>query len=204
MKKLLVIGLALVVITGCFPKQFKYEQVKESVVFIKQMNDEWSATGFIVNSEGIVITARHVVEGQEEVKVRLCDGTWLEGLVIFEGNDIDIGIIQLPLGDYKSLKLAEKDPNMGEPLWTVGIPLGDENGYIFGFGSVCGWSDVPFFGKGKFLLSDIHIQPGHSGSPVFNKDGEVCGIVVGYGNHNLAFFLSIESMQRPLSFLEIK
>jgi ribosomal protein L37E len=137
-------------------------------------------SGFIIHPEGLVITARHVVDMENRgvtvrrVKVRLWDDRPTEGFVFRSDNDIDYALIWLrepgpypviPLGDSKRLRF-------GETVFAVGSPKGFRN--TVSKGIVANPKQV--YRDKFFIQTDAAMYHGNSGGPLFNRNGAV-GIV---------------------------
>jgi serine protease Do len=134
-------------------------------------------SGFVMNREGYILTNNHVVEGADEIKVKLADGKELPGKVIGRDPKTDIALIKvdgaadlhpLTLGDSEKLKV-------GEWVVAVGSPFGLEQTVTAGIVSAKG----RVIGSGPyddFIQTDASINPGNSGGPLINMQGEVVGI----------------------------
>lgn len=135
-------------------------------------------SGFIVSSDGYVLTNNHVVEGADEIIVRLNDRREFQAELI--GTDprsdmavlkIDSGGEELPVVDVGS----SRELQVGEWVFAIGSPFGFDYTVTAGIVSALGRS-LPSENYVPFIQTDVAINPGNSGGPLFNMDGEVVGI----------------------------
>jgi len=133
-------------------------------------------SGFIVEPDGIVLTNAHVVEGAEEVRVRLTDRREFKGKVLGADKATDIAVVKI---DAKGLPTARLgDPSkvqVGEWVVAIGSPFGFENTVTAGIVSATSRS-LPDGTYVPFIQTDAAVNPGNSGGPLFNLQGEVIGI----------------------------
>jgi len=133
-------------------------------------------SGFVINTDGHLITNNHVVDGASEVRVKLSDGRELPARVVGRdpGTDIALlkvdatGLTAIPLGDSAALAV-------GEPVMAIGNPFGLEQTVTTGIVSATG----RVIGEGPyddFIQTDASINPGNSGGPLINARGQVVGI----------------------------
>jgi serine protease Do len=134
-------------------------------------------SGFIVSTDGYILTNAHVVEGADEINVRFTDKREFKAKVIGADRRTDIAVIKIdttaPLpavkfGDPTKLKV-------GEWVVAIGSPFGFENTVTAGIVSAKGRS-LPQENFVPFIQTDVAINPGNSGGPLFNMRGEVIGI----------------------------
>ena len=133
-------------------------------------------TGFFVTADGYMLTNHHVVAGADKITVTLNDRTELDAIVVGSDERSDVAVLKvtgkkfpaLPIGDSNSLKV-------GEPVLAIGSPFGFD--YSASAGIVSAKSrnfsretSVPF------IQTDVALNPGNSGGPLFNQRGEVIGI----------------------------
>lgn len=169
-------------VTTQFPNRI--QEVLPSVVHI--MCDNWQGSGVAI-TEDIVVTARHVVDGQNYT-ITLNDGTVLKGVQAITHKDYDIGFIKV---DRPVLKPAEfgsiKDCVLGYPVFIIGSPYGKINFNSVTLGIISGvdrnWDELSSYGEPYgwkvAFTSDAGTHPGNSGGPVFSMDGIVRGLLVG-------------------------
>ena len=126
-------------------------------------------SGFIISADGYVLTNAHVIDGADEITVKLTDKREYKAKVI--------ALIKIePTGPLPSVKFA--DPNrlkVGEWVVAIGSPFGFENTVTAGIVSAKGRS-LPQENFVPFIQTDVAINPGNSGGPLFNMRGEVVGI----------------------------
>lgn len=134
-------------------------------------------TGFIINKQGDIITNNHVVEGADEIIVRLDDERKLEAKIIGRDTKLDIAILRPTKKDsYPFATLGDSDNlNVGDWVVAVGNPFGLGQTVTAGIVS----AKARVLGAGPyddFIQTDASINPGNSGGPLFNVNGEVVGI----------------------------
>ena len=137
-----------------------------------------TGTGFFIGEEGIVVTALHVVDGAQEIKVRTADGQWFPAQILKRSHSTDIAILGLECKSCPFLRLADMAAvRQGQRVFTLGYPvagvLGDEVKYTDGVISSLSGTQ----GDGSLLQVTVPIQPGNSGGPLLNEKGEVIGVV---------------------------
>ncbi|MEN6669736.1 Do family serine endopeptidase [Psychrobacter sp. B38] len=133
-------------------------------------------TAFFVTSDGYMLTNHHVVEGADKITVTLNDRTELDATLIGSDERSDVAVLKvkgsqfpaLPIGDSNALKV-------GEPVLAIGSPFGFDYSASAGIVSAKSRSfsreiSVPF------IQTDVALNPGNSGGPLFNQRGEVIGI----------------------------
>jgi serine protease Do len=134
-------------------------------------------SGFIVSSDGYVLTNNHVVEGADEIMVRLSDRRELPAKLIGTDPRSDIAVLKIDDGD--DLPVVDigksRDLKVGEWVFAIGSPFGFDHTVTAGIVSALGRS-LPTENYVPFIQTDVAINPGNSGGPLFNMDGEVVGI----------------------------
>ena len=135
-----------------------------------------SGTGFIVSEDGLVVTNKHVVEGQRRVTIRLATGEEYRGNVTQRHSDLDLACIEitstrtftpLPLGDSDEVRI-------GESVIAIGYPLGEE----LGLGPTVSLGIISAKRDG-YLQTDASLNPGNSGGPLLDSKGNVVAVVTG-------------------------
>ena len=133
-------------------------------------------SGFIIGSDGYVITNAHVVDGADEVTVRLSDKREFRAKVIGADKRTDIALLKIEAKDLPKVAIGDPDKlRVGEWVVAIGKPFGLENTMTAGIVSAKG-RDLPQENLVPFIQTDVAINPGNSGGPLFNMKGEVVGI----------------------------
>jgi serine protease Do len=133
-------------------------------------------SGFIVDASGIVLTNAHVVEGADEVRVRLSDRREFKGKVLGADSATDIAVVRIDAKDLPTVKLGDPSKlRVGEWVIAIGSPFGFENSVTAGIVSATSRS-LPEGTYVPFIQTDAAVNPGNSGGPLFNMAGEVIGI----------------------------
>jgi serine protease Do len=155
-------------------------------------------SGFFINSEGLIICTTHDLEGFQKIRVILHNGNQLRGeLVKFDSNK-DLALIRCrsETGNYVKLHDGRSLPRLGERIYSIGCPVNlmgtIHSGLI---------SDPPRkANRMPFWQARIEIQPGSSGSPVFDSQGKLIGMVKGRyrGTNSIGFLIPLETI---LSFV---
>ncbi len=144
----------------------------------REMRQRSLGSGFIVDKDGYIITNNHVVEGAQEIKVKLTDGREFNAKVIGKDPKTDLALIKISslFKDLPVLALGDSDKiRVGDWVIAVGNPFGLEHtvtqGIISATGRVIGSGPYD-----NFLQTDAPINPGNSGGPLINVMGEVVGV----------------------------
>ena len=161
-----------------------------------------TGSGFILGSDGRLITNAHVVNGAEKVQVTLKDGTSYEGEVLGTDSFTDVAVIKIDATDLPTVSLGNAE-NLTPGEWAIAIgnPLGLGNTVTVGIVSALGRSSsqvgVPDK-RVRFIQTDAAINPGNSGGPLLNSQGEVIGIntAIRADAQGLGFAIPIETAQR--------
>lgn len=143
---------------------------------LKERETSSLGSGFIISSDGYVLTNHHVVEGADEVIVRLNSREEREARVIGSDKDSDIALLKIEGSNLPALKLGDSNAlKVGEWVLAIGSPFGFDHSVTAGIVSAKGRS-LPSDNYVPFIQTDVAINPGNSGGPLFNMDGEVIGI----------------------------
>jgi Do/DeqQ family serine protease len=137
-------------------------------------------SGFVVSSDGLILTNAHVVEGSNQVKVTLKDGQTYQGKVMGTDSLTDVAVIKIEANSLPAITFADSD-NLQPGEWAIAIgnPLGLDNTVTTGIVSATGRSSAQVGVADKrvsFIQTDAAINPGNSGGPLLNAQGEVIGI----------------------------
>jgi serine protease Do len=133
-------------------------------------------SGFIISSDGYLITNAHVVEGADEVKVNLSDKREFKAKVIGADKRTDVALLKIEAKDLPKVTIGDPDKlKVGEWVVAIGKPFGLDNTMTAGIVSAKG-RDLPQENLVPFIQTDAAINPGNSGGPLFNLKGEVVGI----------------------------
>ncbi len=133
-------------------------------------------SGFIIGSNGEVITNAHVVDGADEVTVRLSDKREFTAKVLGTDKRTDIALLKIEVANLPKVVIGDPDKlRVGEWVVAIGKPFGLENTMTAGIVSAKG-RDLPQENLVPFIQTDVAINPGNSGGPLFNMRGEVVGI----------------------------
>jgi serine protease Do len=133
-------------------------------------------SGFIVGSDGVILTNAHVVDGAQEVDVKLTDRREFRAKVLGVDPHTDVSVIKIDARDLPTVKLGDPAATkVGEWVLAIGSPFGFENTVTAGIVSAKGRS-LPDETYVPFIQTDVAVNPGNSGGPLFNLQGEVIGI----------------------------
>jgi serine protease Do len=133
-------------------------------------------SGFIVSADGHILTNAHVVDGADEVLVKLTDKREFKAKVLGADKRTDVALIKIEAGNLQVAKLGDSVKlKVGEWVVAIGSPFGFENTVTAGIVSAKGRS-LAHENFVPFIQTDVAINPGNSGGPLFNMKGEVVGI----------------------------
>ncbi len=204
-----------------------YNRVSPGVVSIRVFTGagDGQGSGFVIDSQGHIVTNYHVVEGAEEVEIDFASGFKTWGEVIGTDIDSDLAVIAvdapsielypLPLGDASQIRVGQTVIAIGNPFGLYGTMT---TGIVSSLGrTLDSLRQAPgaggfFFTAGDLIQTDVAINPGNSGGPLLNLRGEVIGVnrairtestnLVGAPlNSGIGFAVSVSLVQRVIPVL---
>ena len=154
-----------------FEKFFNYENPGEA-----QRDSQSLGSGFIISKDGYILTNHHVIDGADEVVVRLANREEYVATIVGSDKASDIAVLKVDAKKLPVLKFGDSDSlKVGEWVLAIGSPFGFDHSVTAGIVSAIGRS-LPSDNYVPFIQTDVAINPGNSGGPLFNLDGEVIGI----------------------------
>ena len=133
-------------------------------------------SGFIVSSDGYILTNAHVVDGVKQVHVKLTDRREFNAKVVGTDEKSDIALVKIDAKDLPVVHIGSaKNIKVGQWVVAMGSPFGFENSVTAGIVSAKSRS-LPGDGYVPFIQTDVAVNPGNSGGPLFDLNGNVIGI----------------------------
>ena len=181
------------------------EKTKNAVVKIDvfktdkgKLRPAGSGSGFIFSSDGYIFTNCHVVDGAEKIMVGLLNENEIEATLIGKDPDTDIAILKIYTQGYSVAKLGNSSQlQIGQFIIAIGNPYGYQHTVTTGVVSALGRSLQTQSGRyvDNVIQSDAALNPGNSGGPMINTDGEVIGVntAVIQGAQGLSFSVDINT-----------
>ena len=142
----------------------------------RDLEQQSVGSGFILSSDGYVLTNSHVVDDASEVMVKLTDKREFRAKVIGVDKRTDVAVLKIDATGLPRVTIGDPDKlKVGEWVAAIGKPFGLENTITAGIVSAKG-RELPNENLVPFIQTDVPINPGNSGGPLFNMKGEVVGI----------------------------
>ncbi|OED38275.1 serine peptidase [Chromatiales bacterium (ex Bugula neritina AB1)] len=142
----------------------------------QQFDSDSLGSGFIVSSDGFVLTNNHVIDGAEEIIVRLHDRRQYVAKLIGKDARSDVAVLKIDAEGLPAARIGRSSElKVGEWVLAIGSPFGFDFSVTAGIVSATGRS-LPRENYVPFIQTDVAINPGNSGGPLFNLEGEVVGI----------------------------
>jgi S1-C subfamily serine protease len=152
--------------------QANAEALRRAVVTV--MHDNVSGSGFYI-ADGFLLTNHHVVGATHYVKVKLASGRVVVGEVVRDDNRRDAALVKTESVGIAPLRVSVAEPRIGEDVFAIGSPLGQELAGTFTRGVMSGTRQVNGL---DYLQSDVAINPGNSGGPLLDGSSTVIGMAV--------------------------
>jgi len=140
---------------------------------------EGLGSGFIIRSDGLIITNAHVVAGASKITVELHNRREYPGKVVGLDKISDIAVVKIPVNNLPTVKLGNSNSlQVGQWVLAIGMPFGFDYTATAGIVSALGrvLPNANKFDYVPFIQTDVPINPGNSGGPLFNMQGQVVGI----------------------------
>jgi len=175
-----------------------------------QYEQQGSGSGFIISSDGYIVTNHHVIDGMNKIKVTLLDGRTYEAKLIGSYSAYDVAVIKVEASGLPYAVLGNsKDLRPGEWVVAIGNPHGFEHTVTAGIVSaiernlanVEGAEDIS---QAELIQTDAAINSGNSGGPLINMDGKIVGIntaIIPYAQ-GISFAISIDSVKDAIQSLK--
>jgi len=143
----------------------------------KKQAETGSGSGVIIKSNGYILTNYHVIEHQDEIRVRLSDGKVAIAELIGSDPDTDLAILKIDLVNLPSLLIADiSQLKVGDIVLAIGDPFAIGQTVTQGIISATGRTRVSQNTYENFIQTDAAINPGNSGGALINTRGEIVGI----------------------------
>jgi len=169
-----------------------YEKAKDSVAYITAnvtqssggpfgQTQQGTATGsgFVVSSDGYIVTNAHVIDGASSVQVKVGDGKTMSAKVVGADYSTDLALLKIDANGLTPLTLGNSDAvQVGDPAYAIGNPYGLDRTLTTGVISALQRqiSSPSGYTIDNVLQTDAAINPGNSGGPLFNAQGQVIGV----------------------------
>lgn len=179
---------------------------------IKNINDKteqpaihYGATGFLLNSNGYVVTNYHVVNGADSIHLQNHRGRSYKANIIYKDLENDLAILHISDSTFRSKKnipysFKKQNLELGEDIFTIGYPR-DEAVYGEGYLS----SSTGYGGDTLAYQISIPLNPGNSGGPVFDHHGNIIGIISGKqkGIDGAGFAIKTKALMEALNRIPV-
>jgi S1-C subfamily serine protease len=181
------------------------EKIKTAVVKIEVYGRQkekdilaGSGSGFLFSSDGYLFTNSHVVRHARVIRVVLHDGSNFQAVVVGEDEDTDLAILKIPAVDFRAPLLGSAEAlQVGQLVIAIGNPLGFQHTVTAGVVSAMGRTLESQTGRmmDSMIQTDAALNPGNSGGPLINSEGEVVGVNTAtiQGAQGLCFAISIDT-----------
>ncbi len=179
-----------------FERFFGHPSPRQRSIQPRKFQRSVQGSGFIVSSDGYILTNNHLVGDSEDIEVKLADGRELKAKIIGSDPESEVAVIKIDADKLPTLELADSDTlEVGEWVIAIGNPFGLSHTVTAGIVSAKGRSGFRLAEYENFIQTDAAINPGNSGGPLLNLDGRVIGIntaILGpSGNIGIGFAIPI-------------
>jgi len=187
-----IVGPAVVNVTSSRPVELVADEVGALWGPRSQLvEDESSASGVIVERDGLIVTNYHVIAQARSIEVRLADGRSFDAEMVGADAATDLAVLRIPATDLPTVAWGDSDRlEVGEMVWAIGNPFGLDRTLTYGIISATNRRGVLDDPLQEFLQTDAAVNRGSSGGPLVNVHAEIVGIntaIVGADFQGIAF-----------------
>lgn len=167
-----------------------------------------TGSGFVISSDGYIVTNNHVAAEADGLKVTLQDGREFDAKVIGSDPQTEVALLKIDATGLPTVELGDSDRvRVGEWVLAVGSPFGLDHTVTSGIVSAQGRSDVGIVDYGDFIQTDAAINPGNSGGPLIDLNGKVIGMNTAIlsssgGNNGIGFAIPINMVKSVVDDLK--
>ena len=159
-----------------------------------------TGSGVAISPDGWILTAAHVVNGQDDVKVHVRNGTSVRARVVALDNRQDVALLRAEGDHWACLSFTPAPAEVGTELYAIGSPFGEALDFSVSKGIVSG---ARRSGDIRFLQTDASLNPGNSGGPLVDLEGHLLAIVswkvAGEGVEGLGFGVPVDAVEATFS-----
>lgn len=158
-------------------------------------------SGFVISSDGHIVTNNHVIENADTITVTFTDGRTYSAELVGADPQTDLAVLRVDATDLTPLKLGDSDElRVGAFVVAAGSPFGLDSTITTGIVSATGRSRMGIAQYEEFIQTDAAINPGNSGGPLVNLRGEVVGVNSAIltrsgGNNGIGFAIPINMVK---------
>jgi S1-C subfamily serine protease len=138
-----------------------------------------SGSGFVISTDGFIVTNNHVIENASKIMVSFADGIQLKANLVGADSSTDIAVLKVYDGDMKAMQFANSDLlEVGQIAIAIGNPMGLQHTVTTGVVSALGRTLRANNGRliDDVIQTDAALNPGNSGGPLVNSEGKVIGV----------------------------
>lgn len=192
--KIKIVGMAVVnirtiktidtsLIYSSIPEGYSGEIIYEYLKYYRPSGNDGNdflsqsfGSGFIVDQNGYILTNSHVIEGAEHIVVKLADNREFDAVLVGIDRPSDIGLLKINATNLPEASIGDSNNiEIGEWVIAIGSPFGFYNSVTQGIVSAKG-RELPRQNIAPLIQTDVAVNPGSSGGPLVNSNGEVIGI----------------------------
>ncbi len=167
------------------------------------ITDQGSGSGFIISTNGYIVTNFHVIDGANQIEVQGADGNQISATVVDSNTSRDLAILKVNEENWNTIQLGDIDQvEIGEPVYAIGSPLRLDQTVTRGVVSAI--RDFPSESNPniqvEYIQTDALINEGNSGGPLIDEEGKVVGVncmkIVGQHAEGLGFAVSANEIKK--------
>lgn len=165
--------------------------------FPRELRQQGLGSGFVIDAEGYILTNGHVVEGADEIQVKLADEREVPAKVVGIDPPTDLAVLKVEAEGLTPVELGDSDSlEVGDFVLAIGNPFGLPQTVSAGIVSAKGRANMGIVDYESFIQTDAAVNPGNSGGPLIDLNGRVVGVNTAIasrtgGNEGIAFAIPV-------------